>query len=196
MALSISILWRKIPWQSSHSLNHLIQFFVTFFLHPCEFLEGRNGTALIPTPSTRDSEETKPVNPKGNRPWIFTGYTHVEAEAPILWPPHLEEPTLWKRPWSGKDWGQEKGETEDEMVVWYYRLDGHEFEQTPGDSEGQTGKPGMVFMRSKRVSHNLATEQQQQTIRHVGASIFRLINRGLVARPLGWLIHSYLDLAS
>ena len=39
---------------------------------------------------------------------------------------------------AGKDWGQEeKGTTEDEMAGWYHWLDGHEFEQTPGDSEGQ-----------------------------------------------------------
>ena len=42
-----------------------------------------------------------------------------------------------KDPDAEKDWGQEeKGATEDEMVEWYHRLNGHEFEQTPGDSEG------------------------------------------------------------
>ena len=48
-----------------------------------------------------------------------------------------KEPTHWKRPWAGKDWGQEKGMTEDKMVGWHHRLNGHEFEKTPGDSEGQ-----------------------------------------------------------
>ena len=38
---------------------------------------------------------------------------------------------------AGKDWGQEKGVTEDEMVVWSHRLYGHEFEQAPGDGEGE-----------------------------------------------------------
>ena len=44
----------------------------------------------------------------------------------------------WKRLWSGKDWRQEeKGSTEDEIVGWHHRLNGHEFEQAPGDGEGQ-----------------------------------------------------------
>ena len=43
-----------------------------------------------------------------------------------------------KYPGAGKDWGQEeKGETEDDMVGWYHWINGHKFEQTPGDSEGQ-----------------------------------------------------------
>ena len=51
-----------------------------------------------------------------------------------------EELTLGKDPDAGKDWGQEeKGATEDEMVGWLHCLDGQEFEQTPGDSEGQGG---------------------------------------------------------
>ena len=45
-----------------------------------------------------------------------------------------------KDPDAGKDWGQEEKEaTEDEMVGWHHRLDGHEFEQAPGDGEGQGG---------------------------------------------------------
>ena len=49
-----------------------------------------------------------------------------------------EEPTHWKHPDTGKDWGwEEKGATEDEMVRWHHQHNGHEFEQTPGDSEGQ-----------------------------------------------------------
>ena len=51
-----------------------------------------------------------------------------------------EEQTHWKRPWAGKDWRQEeKGMTEDEMVGWHHRLDGHEFEQAPGAGDGQGG---------------------------------------------------------
>ena len=39
---------------------------------------------------------------------------------------------------AGKDWGQkENGVAEDGMVGWHHRLNGHEFEQTWGDSEGQ-----------------------------------------------------------
>ena len=48
-----------------------------------------------------------------------------------------EEPTHWKRPDAGKDWRQEEeGMTEDEMIGWHHQLNGHEFEQAPGDGEG------------------------------------------------------------
>ena len=72
-----------------------------------------------------------------NQPWLFTGRTDDEGEAPILWPPDVKSPLIGKDPDARKDWGQEKGETEDEMVGWHHRLKGHGFEQTPGDSEGQ-----------------------------------------------------------
>ena len=78
------------------------------------------------------------VNPKGNQPWIFSGRTDAEAEAPILWPHDVKNKLIRKDPDAGKDWGQEeKGATEDEMVGRHHRLNGHEFEQTPGDNEGQ-----------------------------------------------------------
>ena len=80
----------------------------------------------------------KPVNPKGNQSWIFIGRTDAEAEALILWPPDTKSWLISKDPEAGKDWRQkEKGTTQNEMVGWYYQLDGHEFEQTLGDSEGQ-----------------------------------------------------------
>ena len=84
-----------------------------------------------------DCKEIKTVNPKGNQPWIITRRTDAEAEAPTLWPPDTKSQLLGKDPDAGKDWGQEKGVTEDEMVGWHHRLDGYEFEQTLGDSEGQ-----------------------------------------------------------
>ena len=64
--------------------------------------------------SPLDCKEIKPVNPKGNQPWIFIGRTDA-----------------------GKNWGQEKSVTEDDMVDWHHWFNGHEFEQTPADSEGQ-----------------------------------------------------------
>ena len=63
------------------------------------------------------------------------GRTDAEAEAPILRPPDSKCWLIGKEPGAGKDWGQmQKGVTEDKLVGW---LNGHEFEQTPGDSEGQ-----------------------------------------------------------
>ena len=58
----------------------------------------------------------KPVNPKGNQLWIFTGRTGAKAEATIFWPPDAKNWLTGKDPDAGNDWGQEKGVTEDEMA--------------------------------------------------------------------------------
>ena len=74
--------------------------------------------------SPLDSKELKPVNPKGNQPWIFTGRTVAEAEAPILWSAGVKSRLIEKDPTAGKDWGQEEKEsTEDEMVRWHNSVD-------------------------------------------------------------------------
>ena len=99
--------------------------------------------------SPLDCKEIQPVHPKGNQSWIFIGRTDVEAEAPILWPPDAKNWPIGKYPDVGIDWKREKGMTENEMVGWHHRLDGHEFEQAPGVSDGQ-GKPGILqFMGHK-----------------------------------------------
>ena len=84
-----------------------------------------------------DCKQIQPVHPKGDQSWIFIGRTDVEVETPILWPPDAKSWLIWKDPDAGKDWGQEKGMTEDEMVGWHHWLNGHESEQTPGDGEGE-----------------------------------------------------------
>ena len=56
-------------------------------------------------------EEIKPVNLKGNQSWIFIGRTDVEAETPVLWPPHVKSWLVGKDPDAGKDWGQEEKRT-------------------------------------------------------------------------------------
>ena len=74
-----------------------------------------------------------PVHPKGDQSWVFIGRTDVEAETPILWPPDAKSWLIWKDPDSGKDWRQEeKGMSEDEMIEWCHRLNGHGFGWTPG----------------------------------------------------------------
>ena len=79
--------------------------------------------------SPLDSKEIQPVHPKGNQSWIFIGRTDVEAETPMLWPPDVKNWLTRKDPGAGKDWRWEKkGTTEDEMVGWHHRLNGHEFE--------------------------------------------------------------------
>ena len=79
--------------------------------------------------SPLDSKEIKPVNPKGNQPWIFTGRTDAEAEAPIPWSSDVKSQLTGKGPDAAKDWRQEeKGMTEDEMVGWHHWLYGYAFE--------------------------------------------------------------------
>ena len=66
---------------------------------------------------------------KGNQSWIFIGRTDAKAETPVLWPPDGKNWLIGKETDAGKDLGQEKkGMTEDEMVGWHHRLNGHEFE--------------------------------------------------------------------
>ena len=79
--------------------------------------------------SPLDCKEIKPVDPKGNQPLLFITRTDDEAEAPMLWTHDVKSWLTGKDPDAGKDWGQEeKGVTEDEMVGWYHRLSGYEFE--------------------------------------------------------------------
>ena len=92
-----------------------------------------------------DCKEIKPVNPKGNQPWIFIGRT--DAEAPIFWPPDAKRWLTGKDADAGKGWGQkERKAAEDEMVGWHHRLNRHEFETFPSSP---------VFWKTlKRISFN------------------------------------------
>ena len=108
--------------------------------------------------SPLDSKEIKPVNPKkGNQSWILIRRTDAETEAPILWPPDVKNQLMRKDPDAGNDWRQgEKGTTEDETVGWHHWLQGQDFEQRPGDGEGQGGLACCSLWGSK----DWATEQQ------------------------------------
>ena len=82
-------------------------------------------------------KEIQPVHPKGDQSWVFIERTDVEAKTPKLWPPDAKNWLIWKDPDAGKDWRwEEKGMTEDEIVEWHHRLNGHEFEQAPGVGDG------------------------------------------------------------
>ena len=87
-----------------------------------------------------DCKEIQPVHPKGDQSWVFIGRIDVEAEIPVIWPPHVKSWLIGKDPDAGRDWGQEeKGMTEDEMAGWHHQLDGHGFEWTLGVGDGQGG---------------------------------------------------------
>ena len=88
--------------------------------------------------SLLDTKEIKPVSPKANQPWTFTGRTDAEAEDSILWLTYVKSWLTGKDPDAGKDWRQEeKGTTENEMVGWHHWVNGLEFEQALGDGYGQ-----------------------------------------------------------
>ena len=90
--------------------------------------------------SPLDYKEIQPVHPKWDQSWVFIGRTDVEAETPVFWPPDAKSWLIRKDPDAGKDWGQEeKGTTEDEMVGWHHRLDGHGLGWTLGVGDGQGG---------------------------------------------------------
>ena len=74
-----------------------------------------------------DCKVTQPVHPKGDQSWVFIGRTDVEAETPVLWPPDAKSRLIGKDPDAGRDWGEEKGMTEEDMAGWHHRLNGHEF---------------------------------------------------------------------
>ena len=90
--------------------------------------------------SPLDFKEIQSVHPKGDQSFVFIGRTDAEAETPIFWLPHKKSWLIGKDSDAGRDWGQEeKGTTEDEMAGWHHRLNGHEFEWTPGVGDGQGG---------------------------------------------------------
>ena len=93
---------------------------------------------------------------KGDQSWVFTGRTDIEVETPILWPPDVKSWLTGKDLDAGKDWGQEKGTTEDEMVGWQIQWT---WVWVDSGSWWGTGRPGRLrFMGSQRVGHNWATE--------------------------------------
>ena len=108
--------------------------------------------------SPLDCKEIQPVHTKGNHSWVFFGKNDAKAETPVLWPPHAKSWLIGKDSDAVRDWGQEEKETtEDEMAGWHHRLDGREFEWTPGVGDGQGGL-ACCNSWGRRVGHDWATE--------------------------------------
>ena len=124
-----------------------------------------------PLESPLYSKEIKPVNPKGNQPWICIGKTDAEVEVPIVWPPDVKSWLIRKDLDARRDGRQkEKGMTEDEMVGWHHWPNGHELEQTPGDDEGQEAW-GVVVSGDTKSWTWQSEQQQQQSIMRVRAQM-------------------------
>ena len=108
-----------------------------------------------------DCKEIQPAHPKGNQPWILIGRTDVKAEAPILRPPVQRANSLEKTLIMGKIEGRRRRRWQ--RMRWYHQLDGHEFEQTLGDSEWRTGKPGVQQSMGSRLSNWMTTKYKLLT---------------------------------
>ena len=111
--------------------------------------------------SPLDCKEIQLVHPRRDQSWVFIGRTDIETETPILWPPNAKSWLIRKDPDAGEDWGQEeKGTMEDEMVGWYYQLNGHGFGWTPGACDGQGG---LAYWSSWGCKESDTTEQLNWT---------------------------------
>ena len=78
--------------------------------------------------SPLDCKEIQPVHSEGDQPWDFFGRNDAKAETPVLFLLHVKSCLIGKDPDAGRDWGQKKGTTEDEMAGKHHGLDGHESE--------------------------------------------------------------------
>ena len=70
--------------------------------------------------SPLDCKEIQPVHSKGDQSWNFFRGNDAEAEAPVLWPPHVKSLLIGKDSDAGRDWEKEKGTIEDEMAGWHH----------------------------------------------------------------------------
>ena len=132
--------------------------------------------------SPLDCKEIQPLHSE-DQPWVFFGRNDAKTETPVLWPPHAKSWLIGKDSDAGRDWGQEeKGTTEDEMSGWHHWLDGHEFEWTPGDGDGQGGLACCDSWGCKEsdTSERLNWTEQEQLWSGI---VWRL---PLICQGLGW----------
>ena len=122
--------------KAEHRRIFSLMLFTEAFFHQCFFTVVLEKTLESPL----DCKEIQPVHSKRDWSWVFFGRNDAKAETPVLWPPHAKRWLIGKDSEAGRDWGQEeKGMTEYKLARWHHRLDGHEFEWTPGVGHGQGG---------------------------------------------------------
>ena len=140
MKCSLGIMWMK-EVAANYTFRKYINNMVPFLDHgrlSAKELMLSNEVLEKTFESPLDSKKIKPVNPNGKQPWRFTGRAaDAEAEAPnfshLMWRGDSLEKTLML----GKTESRRRSRWQDEMVGWHHQLNGYEFDQTPGDSEGQ-----------------------------------------------------------
>ena len=109
--------------------------------------------------SPLDCKEIQPVHPKGDQSWVFIGRTDVEAETPILWPPHAKSWLTGKSPDAWRDWGQEEKGNNRGWDGWMASPTWWTWVWINSRSWWWTGRPGVLrFMGWQRVRHDWVTE--------------------------------------
>ena len=141
-----STIWKaSILWRSA--------FFMVQLSHPY-MTPGKNIALTIWRARRSNQSMLKEINPKYSLEGLMLKLK-LQYFGHLMWMVDSQEKTLILE----KIRGQEKWATEDEMVWWHYWLNGHEFEQTPGD-KWTTGKPWRLqFMGLQRVRYDLVTSQ-------------------------------------
>ena len=105
--------------------------------------------------SPLDCKEIQPVNPKGNRSWIFIGRTDAEAETPILGPPDTKNWLIGKDPDARKDWRKEEKGGNRRWDGWMSSPSQWTWTWAISKRWWRTGKPSMLqSMGSQRVRHD------------------------------------------
>ena len=109
--------------------------------------------------SPLDCKEIQSVHSEGDQSWDFFGRNDAKAETPVLWPPHAEKLTHWKRLWCWEGLGA-GGKVDDRgWDGWIASPTGRTWVWVNSGSWWWTGRPGMLrFMASQRVGHDWATE--------------------------------------
>ena len=144
---------------------------------------------LWKTPESGESKQIKPVNLKGNQPWILIGRTDAEThlkldETPVFWSSVANSQLTGKDPDAGKDWGQkEKRASEDEVAAWQHQCNGRELGQTSRDGEDREAWHAAV--------HGVAKSWTWLGDRTTIANDLQLGLQKLTSHS-NWLGHSYL----
>ena len=115
--------------------------------------------------SPLNCKEIEPVHPKGNQSWVFIGRIDVEAETPILWPPHVKNWLIGKDPDSGKDWRWEEKKATEDWDDWMASRTRWTWVWARSEGYWWTGKTGVLqSVRSQRVGHDWATELNRWSV--------------------------------
>ena len=146
--------------------------------------------------SPLDCKEIQLVHPKGNQSWILIGSTDTKAEATILWPPDVKKWLIGKDSDAWKDWRQEeKGTTEDEMVGWHHRLDGHEFEPAPGadDEQGSQACCSPWVCKERDMTERLNWTVHLKLFQSCLSSVKVAQSFQILCNPMNYTVHAILQ---